>query len=368
MCKALTSIFIGMGIFSLLYFASNSESSLNFPAHVSYVIDVDETRAVHQSAPDPFFPSTVFNNPLVTGIGISIGTLVFALILYFVFRKSFFLQTELATMRITAASYDAFVPWVLRLGLGISLMGASSAKVLISPTLPDFPQFAFVQMVLGFLLVIGFLTGPVLIGVILLFLRGLFTEVYLLGNFDTLAIAIALLMLADGKPSVDDLLGMPFLSPIKKSKMYVPLILRIGIGGMMIFMAVYEKFLNPYFTALVVEKFNLTAVIPVSSELWVMAIGPTEFAIGLALTLGLFTRLIVTITFLVLTSSLFFFGEFMYSHVTLFATLAALYVSGGGALSLDNFFGIGKNRRENVGTSVPTVGAEGMELVGAPKA
>jgi len=174
MRKALTSIFIGIGIFSLLYFVSNSGSSLNFPAHVSYVIDVDEARAVHQSAPDPYSSSTVFNNPLVTGIGISIGTLVFALILYFVFRKISFLQTELVTMRTTAASYEAFVPWALRLGLGISLMGASSSKMLISPALPDFPQFAFVQMVLGFLLVIGFLTGPVLIGVILLFLRGLF--------------------------------------------------------------------------------------------------------------------------------------------------------------------------------------------------
>jgi uncharacterized membrane protein YphA (DoxX/SURF4 family) len=53
--------------------------------------------------------------------------------------------------------------------------------------------------------------------------------------------------------------------------------------------------------------------------------------------LGFKTRLISVIAFVVLSLSFFYFGEEVYSHVTLFSVLSVLFVTGGGKLIIDNF-------------------------------
>ena len=157
----------------------------------------------------------------------------------------------------------------------------------------------------------------------------------MLGNLDIAALAIGLLAVANPKPGIDDLLGIKLISPLKFLKTYVPLILRIGIGGAMMFLAVYEKMLNPHLSALVVQNYHLNSVIPVSEAMWVLAAGAIEFLVGFLLLIGHQTRLVVVVAFLVLSLSFFYFHEAVYSHVSLFATLSILFITGKGHIKKD---------------------------------
>jgi uncharacterized membrane protein YphA (DoxX/SURF4 family) len=227
-----------------------------------------------------------------------------------------------------AESYYELISWMLRLGLGIAFIGAGVAKVLISPILPISPPFPFLEILLGFFLLLGFLLTPTILISMILFLFALSKNFYLLGNLEIFSSLIALLILSQPKPGLDDLLGIPSFSFLKQFKNFVPLILRIGIGGAMMFLAVYEKFLNPHLSEIVVRNYNLTSIIPVSPEMWVLSAGIIEFLVGLFLFLGFHTRLTSAIAFIVLSLSFFYFGEEVYSHVTLFSVLSVLFVIG----------------------------------------
>jgi uncharacterized membrane protein YphA (DoxX/SURF4 family) len=67
----------------------------------------------------------------------------------------------------------------------------------------------------------------------------------------------------------------------------------------------------------------------------VLSAGAVECLVGILLVLGFKTRLISAIAFAILTLSFFFFGEDVYSHITLFGILSVLFVSGAGKMSVD---------------------------------
>ncbi len=312
-----------------LYIIQFSVGLLTFPtallAHVGYVLN--ESERIEHSGTDFSFLYRAFSNP--ANILLVLTTIAIISALYFLLRKSVFVAKYAALIESRAESYLELIPWMIRLGLGIALIGAGSGNVLISPILSGFSQFSFIQILLGFLLLSGFLLAPAILGVILLFLFALTKNFYLLGNIDFLALAVALFIIAEPKPGVDDLFRFPFLSPLKNLKKYIPLILRIGIGSAMMFLAVYEKFLNPHLSQLVVERYRLTSIIPVSTEMWVFSAGLIEFLMGFLLFVGFQTRLVSAIAFLVLTLSFFYFHEAVYSHITLFTLLSILFVTGG---------------------------------------
>ena len=310
---------------------------LTFPArslaHIGYVVPKDEIGK--HAGHDFSFLFSALTEPI--NIFLIIGIIAVIATIYFLLRKSSFFMKNVAVVRARTKSYFELTSWMMRLGLGIALIGAGTMSALISPILSDFPQFSFIQILLGFLLLSGFLLTPATLLVIFLFLFAILKNFYLFGNADFLALAIALLITANPKPGLDDLLGLPFFSPLKSFKEWVPLVLRVGIGGAMIFLAVYEKFLNPHLSQLVVENYQLTSIIPVSTGMWVLSAGLIEFAVGLVLLIGFQTRLAAVIAFSVLSLSFFYFHEAVYSHVTLFTILSILFVTGGGKLSVDKF-------------------------------
>ena len=302
-------------------------------AHVGYVVSKDEIGK--HAGPDFPFLYNALTEPI--NIFLILGTIVVIAIIYFLLRKNYFFTKKVAVIQARTKSYFELTPWMMRLGLGIALIGAGTMNALVSPILSDFPQFSFIQIFLGFLLLSGFFLAPATLLVIFLFLFAILKNFYLFGNADFLALAIALFITANPKPGLDDLLGLPFFSPLKSFKEWIPLVLRVGIGGAMIFLAVYEKFLNPNLSQLVVENYHLTSIIPVSAGMWVLSAGLIEFAVGLVLLIGFQTRLAAVIAFSVLSLSFFYFHEAVYSHVTLFTILTILFVTGGGKLSLDKF-------------------------------
>lgn len=317
--------FLGLSTLSLLIpFVAN--------AHIGYVLSADEI-AQGKGADFPYLLQ-VFQDS--RNIWIMIITVLVVVLIGLFWKKIFIVKSQVGIIRHNISSYYEFIPWILRLSLGIALIGAGSAQILVSPSLSGFAGLATLQILLGFLLMAGFLLPIVAPVVLVLSLYALSKNIYLLGNFDFIASSFALLVLANPRPGVDDILGIHFYSLFKKLRNYVPFILRIGIGVAMMYLAVYEKFLNPHLSEMVVYNFDLMSVINVPANMWVFGAGAVELLIALLLLLGLFTRLVSTIAFIVLSFSFFYFGEDVYSHITLFGLLSILLITGGGKFSLDN--------------------------------
>ncbi len=302
-------------------------------AHVRYLID--EKTAEKNSGADYGFLINAISD--TKNLGLIAWTIAGTILIIIASTRIKIIRNKLNLISQKADSYLVFTPWMLRLSLGIALIGSGSSLNLISPALPGFESFATIQILLGFLIMAGFLVIPASIAAIGIYIYALTQDTYIIGNLDFIAVAIALLVLDNEKPGLDDLLNIPKFSPFCACKKFVPLILRFGIGGAMVFLAIYEKILNPHLSELIVLGFDLQKVVPVSPEMWVFSAGIIEFVIGLFLILGAFTRITSAIAFIVLSLSFFYFGEDVASHITLFGILSVLFVTEGGSFSLDRW-------------------------------
>jgi len=268
---------------------------------------------------------------------LAVVLLTFVLAMFLVRNKLFAKECQIINKK--ANGYITFLPWILRLSAGIALIGSGVSNVLISPALGGYEYLAGIQILLGFLLVTGFLVIPAAVGALFLFLVAILQDWYFFGNLDFFTAVVSLFLLDNEKPGVDDILGIPDISPFNHLKEWTPLVLRIGVGGAMIFLGIYEKVLNPQMSAFVVENFGLMNTVPVSAAMWVLGAGAIETILGIALLIGYRTRLVCAITFVVLSMSFFYFEESVYSHITLFGTLSVLFVTRGGRWSLDHLAG-----------------------------
>ena len=293
-------------------------------AHVLYIADDAAVR--EYSGANPATLSEPFNH---TGNIVMMLYVAFLVVINFLmFKKTPTLQKKTNKILMTALSYADVVPWILRLSLGIALIGSGIGGWLVTPVLSGFDIFSAAQMAFGFLLLSGFLTTFAILGANLIFLMALSQSFYVLGSLEFLAMSAALLLLDARRPGIDHLLGIPSFY-YNKWKKWIPVILRIGVGTSFIFLAVYEKFMNPDLAAYVVEITNLQQVINVSPAMWVLGTGIVEFLLGAFLLFGFYTRAVAAITTIVLALSFFYFGEEVTSHITLFGSLSALFILGG---------------------------------------
>jgi uncharacterized membrane protein YphA (DoxX/SURF4 family) len=293
-------------------------------AHVGYVLDDAAVKA--NAGRDDTFLFQVIADPAQAILALIIVTgLVFAG--WFIYRTAA-LRRVLDHIDREARGYRDIYGWILRLSAGIALIGAGTSGALISPALSASGRVPFLEILVGFLLLAGFLTGPAALIAATLYLIGLARDPYLFGNLDFLGVAVGLLFLADHRPGIDHLLGIPFAPSFTKFRALAPAVARISVGLAMTFLAVYEKFLNPHLSALVVQKYDLQSIIPVSAPLWVLGAGAVEFAVGMLLVLGFLPRLTSAVAFLVLSLSFFYFQEAVYSHITLFGALSFVFVAG----------------------------------------
>lgn len=301
-------------------------------AHVGYVIPHDEM-AMHKGM-DASFLLSVFKNP--NYIFLMLVTLLVLILLVVFLPKIPVVREWFKQIEERMNSYGDFLPWMARLSLGIALIGAGGAHVLVSPLSPATEAFAFAELVLGFAWLAGFLLIPVALATILLYITALSGEVYMLGNLDFLALTVGFLALHSERPGIDDIFGLKVLYGFRLPRSWAPVILRLGIGFGMAYLALYEKLFNPHLSELVVSEFHLTSAIHVSPAMWVFSAGVIELVVAVCLLLGFYTRLTSVIAFAVLVTTFFFFKEEVYSHVTLFGLLSILFVTGGGMWSLDS--------------------------------
>ncbi len=309
-------------------------------AHVSYVLS-DQEQVVHRGADYAFISQPFLEPQNLIAIAAVIACIAAVI---FVSHKWSWLRDRVRYFRGRARSYQDFVPWVLRFSLGVALIGAGSQQALISPAVQNQPTWATFQLILGFLLITGFLLTPTTIAAIVLSLGALVFNPELLNNLEIIGALLALCLLGQAKPGLDDLIGMPIFSASDKARSWMPFILRLSLGTSLVIMAITEKLLNPHLFGAVVETYNLTSYLPFSTGMWVASATLIELCLGLALLLGLHTRVVSAITFLVLSLTFVLFGEAVYAHVTIFGALFVLIVTGGGQGSLDNVYA---KRRQN---------------------
>lgn len=299
-------------------------------AHVGYIVGEDVMKAEQGS--DISFLLSPFSN--IEYIGIMVLFVILVIAGYFLLTKTSWGKKWTTRINEKLSSYHELIPWIIRLCLGIALIGAGTESVLISPILHN-QALGSLQILLGFLFMAGFLLVPVTLVSICLYIFAITQNTYMLGNLDFLALLLGFLIFHSARPGIDDVLNISILKKIRIKRILLAPILRAGIGIGMVYLALYEKLLNPHFMELVVHKSNLLEVIPVSPEMWVLATGIIELAVGLCLLFGYKTRAVSVIAILVLSLSFFYFKEAVYSHITLFGTLSILTIESSGIFSID---------------------------------
>jgi uncharacterized membrane protein YphA (DoxX/SURF4 family) len=327
-------------------------------AHVDYVTEgsgdpLDAVTFTAEVLSDPF------NAALFAGSGL-LG--VAGLAVYLWIRPTI---VDVVVLREKLAGYGDLVPWMLRLAVGLPLVGAGFQGYLFAPTLSfdpgSSPLLRVLFIGLGFFVLFGL--GTRIVSAI-----GLLTYAWVFLAVDSLAflaveyvpVFVALLILGGGRPSADDMLlavastpGSYYgrIDPVHHLKAfldesttplrrYVPTVLRVGMGVSFVYLGLIQKLADPASALQVVEKYDLTSVVPVDPGLWVVGAGVTEVAVGLALIAGFFTRGAAALSFVLFTTTLFGLPDDpVLAHVALFGLASAVFTLGSGPVSFDQWFG-----------------------------
>jgi len=261
---------------------------------------------------------------------------------------------DVVVARKTLASYRPYLPWMLRLAVGLPLVGAGFAGYYFTPGVAVGARL--LQVGIGFFLLFGLATRVVALAGLVAWLAGLASYgVPMLLSSEYVAGFLGIVLVGPGQPSADAayrrlvvtdgtlasrLRGLPSASHLLDraglNRDLAPLVIRVGLGLNFAYLGVTQKLLAPGPALDVVAKYDLTRVVPVAPELWVAGAGLTEFAVGALLVAGAFTRGTATVGFLLLTTTLFGLPDDpVLAHVTLFGLTSALMVTGSGPYGLD---------------------------------
>ena len=318
-------------------------------AHVDYVVDEESETA---SVAIQFIVETVSEpmNAILLAAG-AIG-LVGLLISWIIIRP---FPHDITEFRAAMREYTDLVPWLLRISIGLPLVGAGFAGYYFSPAVPI--EARLLQIGIGFLLLFGLATRAVAILGLVAYFVGLAADPRVLLANEFVGGFLAILLVGAGQPSADDVLthvagaddtvygridpvhriAVWFKDRVGPYQMYLPTLLRASLGLNFIYLGVVQKLLSPQSALAVVEKYDLTSVIPVPPELWVVGAGLTEMAVGIALLLGLFTRGFSLVAFLLFTTTLFGLPDDpVLAHLSLYGLVSVLLITGSGPLALDN--------------------------------
>ncbi len=320
-------------------------------AHVTYIVDPEKLEAL-AGRDWIYLLSPLFDSFYLTLIVITLVVTVGCFAACELVRP---LRDACRGIHDRLLKYNCFIPLVLRVSLGVALVVAGTKQVLLLPNVPG-EALSTLEVVIGFFLIVGFMIRFSALVAFGIFCFGLCTSHYLLGSMETAAAALLIAAHGDGPPSIDNILDIDALSRLfeplwKRLRTHLGLLLRVALGSTLIWLAITEKAMNPRVCEAVVIDYNLENVIPVSTAMWVFAVGVIEFAVGLVLVLGFFTRTFSIIAFLVLTLSFFYFREEVAGHVTFFGSLLVLMITGAGSFSFDSL--IAYKTRQVRGTTSP---------------
>lgn len=279
---------------------------------------------------------------------------------------------DIAVARATLRSYRPYLPWMLRLSVGLPLVGAGFAGYLFVPTVAV--EARILEVGIGFLLLFGLATRVVAaIGLITYFWALVTMGTPMLLASEYVAGFLGIFLVGPGQPSADMLvrrlvvtdgtIASRFRGVVTPGEALeragltaeaAPILMRVFLGLNFLYLGIVQKLLEPRQALAVVAKYDLTAVVPVSPELWVVGAGVTEALVGVAFVLGAFTRGTAAVGFVILTTTLFGLPDDpVLAHVTLFGLTSALMVTGAGRFSLDNWLLPALRQRFDPGVEPP---------------
>jgi uncharacterized membrane protein YphA (DoxX/SURF4 family) len=298
----------------------------------------------------------VLSDPVNLGALLAIALLTVAAAI--VWERYHPFSADVQAFRSTMNSYDSFVPWLLRLSIGLPLVGAGFAGYLFAPVVrPEWGgAVRLFGVTIGFLLLFGLatrLTAAVgltaYLGTVLAWPDALLAAEYV-------PAFISCVLVGPGRPSADHVLGrvavdentvysridpvyrrvaVPFERSVAPYERFVPTVLRGGLGVAFIYLGVTQKLLAPGPALDVVAKYDLTALLPVTPELWVVGAGLVETAVGVALLAGIYTRFAALVAFLLFTTTLFGLPDDpALAHLSLFGLVSVLIIKGSGPLAV----------------------------------
>jgi len=328
-------------------------------AHEEYVVDeeynVGVAEFLGEALTDPFVVG-----PLLAG---AVATLV--VVAAYLFVRPF--QYDIAAFRSAMHEYDPYVPWLLRISLGIPLIGAGFSGYFISPSVEV--DLRLLQVALGFGLLFGLATRVVALFGLATYLVGAIIWPTLLLQLEFLGGFAALALIGSGRPSADHVLqriagtketayarvdpvyeyARTFQNWVQAYTDFLPTVIRLGLGVTFVYLGLSQKILRPGIGLAVVDRYGLTAVIPVAPELWVLGAGLAEIGLGLAIIGGLFTRASSMVAIGMFTLTLFALPDDpVLAHVALFGMASVLLITGGGRYAVDRW--LGSDDRSPIGT------------------
>lgn len=316
-------------------------------AHEEYVVDDERTVGLTE------FYTDALSDPLVVGPLLAGALVVCGVVVTYLLLEPF--ARDVAAFRAAMAEYTEYVPWLLRIALGIPLVGAGFSGYFISPALEV--EMRLLQVTLGFLLLFGLATRVVAILALAVYLLGVAVWPTLLLQLEFVGGLAAIALVGSGKPSADDVLGRVAGDPgtvygridvvyeraravtdrIGPYEVYLPTVTRVGLGVTFVYLGASQKLLRPGLALSVVDRYDLTAAIPASPELWVLGAGLAEVGLGLALIVGAFSRAGAIVAIAIFTLTLFALPDDpVLAHVALFGMASVVLITGGGPYSLDN--------------------------------
>jgi len=326
--------------------------------HVGYVTD-------EEASPDPIgFLLDALADPVTLVVLIGGALVTVALLLAWARLRPLELERQRFVRR--AQEYRSYVPWMLRLAVGLVVIGAGLGRALFVPNVPLAGWPYLVLTALGFLLLLGFAVRPVALLGLAAYLVALVLDPRLIAIFDVAGGLAAIAVVGPGAPSLDDLLRAAFprapgrepaTGTVSEARYddLVPLLVRFGLGGALAASGLVDKLLIYEQALAAVDKYGLTVVVPVSPELWVVGAAAVETALGLAILFGVLTRFCAVLGFVVLTLAVFALPDDpVIAHVGLFGLSSVLVVLGGGRWSIDALLarrlGAGGSTAEAIGT------------------
>lgn len=261
-------------------------------------------------------------------------------------------------------SYEDLVPWMLRLSVGLPLVGAGFAGYLFTPAVPT--GLRLPQVVAGFLLLLGLATRATAAATLAGYLAtiAVVREPALL-SFEYVGGLTGILLVGPGRPSADHMLAtvatrpdtlFHLLDPVhplaawwearfSHLEVWTPFAVRVPLGLAFVYLGVTQKILDPGPALALVEMLALPAAGPLTPAMWVLGAGLVEAAVGLLLVTGLLARSASALAFLVLTSTLFALpNDPVLAHVTLFGLSSVVFTLGAGPASLDARWAGSSNR------------------------
>jgi uncharacterized membrane protein YphA (DoxX/SURF4 family) len=323
-------------------------------AHVRYVLTPKEIQKAELGPKPDLF--TEVNSTNLALIFLALVAIIVVVFLSVHLRGNVTLDHHLQRL----VPYQEYTPLILRVFLGLGLMLSGGMGVLLGP---DFHLaglsagtamvLSWIQITAGAFILFGHLIKVAAPAIVLLWVAGLaLFGTGIFSHFDVNGIMVYFLLVGCGPLAVDNALvpvlhrRIPLLVSleewIEKYRPYAMTFIRVFLGLTLVYLGLTEKILEPQISLMVVEKYTLPAI--PNPEIFVLAAGITEIALGSLLVLGALTRFVTFVVVIFVVLGVVVFQEQVLAHADFVGAALALLLSGGGPCRIDEFLAGGERR------------------------